>query len=264
MKNYAISSGSVIGSQHTFLNKPNQDFHFLINHEDIAIGMVSDGCGSGVHSQFGSIVLCRVMENLFRKSLADFLRGDREELTALFHWLGKHTQYGLMEAINLMGLRDPVEAGKYMLATMLGFVLTDKYLVIFHCGDGYYRMESNVLHDCSIQFKGNAPPYFAYSLFPRQLPEYEDLRITFSVHGVDSLQNLLVSTDGIEEVPYDQLAELTTKDLYLKNPHALQRFLQKRAKEEIQIDFDNKDMKKIPALLKDDTTTILVRRLPGV
>jgi hypothetical protein len=243
------------------LNKPNQDFHFLINEEDIAIGMVSDGCGSGAHSQFGSITICRVAEGLLRKSIPDFLKGERAILPGLFNWLTKHIQYGLMEAINLMNLRDPAEAGQFMLATMLGFVLTEKDLIIFHCGDGYYRMEANVIHDCSIQFEGNAPPYLAYSLFPRQLPQYEDLDIKYSVHSAADLRNLIVSTDGIEEVPYTQLAELTTKDLYVKNPSALQRFLQKRAKEEIQIDFDNRDMKKIPALLKDDTTTILVRRI---
>lgn len=262
MKNFAISGGSVIGSHHAAVFKPNQDFYFKHVEEDIGFGMVSDGCGSGAYSQFGSIFLCRSVQLELQRIKQSLLQADRERVRELLHYhLRRSLRSAYVRIIHDMGLENPRDAGQFLLATMLGFVLTENYLVLFHCGDGYYRLESDVIHECSVKFEGNAPPYFVYSLFPDELPEYGDLSISFSIHEPKQLTGLLLSTDGIDEVPTGEIKELFTKDLYVKNPEALQRFLQKRAREELNIDFDNRDLKKTPPMLKDDTTAILVRRV---
>jgi serine/threonine protein phosphatase PrpC len=263
LKGYFIQSGSVTGSNHNLVGKPNQDFGFLINRDDLAIGFVSDGCGSSANSQFGSILLSKMVENSFNQFIFDFgvEAITRENLGSIFQSLEKNTLDQLSVFAEKLKMTDYNVGKDYLLCTMMGFILTKEFLTVFHYGDGYYRFDGEVITTNIIQFHKNAPDYLAYKLYPRELPDQQSRSIRFQSYSLNNFKSLIISTDGIEDLPNPHIHELLNDDLYIKNPKAVQRFLQKRNKEERIVDFDKREFKITPPFLKDDTTLILVRKI---
>lgn len=260
MEGYFIQSGSVTGSDHNLVGKPNQDFGFLINRDDIAIGMVSDGCGSEENSQFGSILLSKIVSDQFENLLTEFgvEAITRENLNLIFLDLEKNIESKLKDVSKSLNLLDYRIGKKYLLCTMMGFILTKDFVSVFHYGDGWYRFDGNVVTNNTIKFDKNAPDYFAYKLYSDQ---FKDNHFGVQTYSLENFKSLVISTDGIETLDSEDINELLSQDLYVKNPKALQRFLQKRNKEHIKIDYDNKDIQRTAPKLKDDTTTILIRKI---
>jgi serine/threonine protein phosphatase PrpC len=66
---FEYASGSIIGRNHVFAGKNNQDAYRIVANEKFIIAVVCDGCGSGKHSEVGAKLGARLVIN----AIADLL-----------------------------------------------------------------------------------------------------------------------------------------------------------------------------------------------
>ncbi len=220
MNNFQWAAGSVIGREHQWLNKNNQDAMLVTETDDCLIGIVADGCGSQPHSEVGAWLGV----NLLAEAIAAHTP---EPLTPeTFHLLGEKVLAQLLKITNFQ---------QYYLFTLLGFIATKEDVFIFGCGDGIYAFNGDIKQ---LSFPENAPPYLIYPSTKLEL--YDQIEIS-------QLDSLLIATDGIEDwLRKKEINEFWQSEKYFKNPDQVRRRLAIANKKE--------------HLLKDDTTLISVRR----
>jgi hypothetical protein len=237
MTEIQIAGGTVIGREHVTIGRNNQDAFCWASTPEATVGVVADGCGSGVHSEVGAQIGARLLTEALRVSAAGL---DCEAPKSALERLRLDLLVQVRQVAEAMGGSFNQVVGEYFLFTLLGFVIGPRWTTIFGIGDGVFVLngQRRVLVAAD-----NAPPYAGYGLLG---PDGGGPR--FEVHAAlatQDLRSLLVGTDGAGEIP--DLAELWTDDRYYANPYNVGRRL-------VQWNRTHR-----PGLLPDDTTLVVAR-----
>jgi hypothetical protein len=232
MKRFRVSTGSIIGKDHTLRQANCQDkvalTEITVGGDYYLIGVVCDGCGSGRHSEVGAGLLSAF---LVQEATRQLTKGVSLE------WLPDLLYKASLRYLRrvLYGLR-PVDSPRmeqmladYLLTTVLGFVMNSQKGIIFTAGDGLCVVNKHVIP----LDQQNQPRYLAYDLLREA-----DVAAGFEVREfkVSALERLAIWTDGLDPV---LLPETWGHD----QPRSLQRRLNLLSKK---------------GRLHDDTTGIVV------
>ena len=262
MKEYVIQSASVIGSHHRSVNKNNQDAVVVVENDEITVGIVADGCGSGAHSEVGAR-----LGALFAANFLASRAGQSTDFAALLEEL-KRELLAYLGTICSTGVEKTEFVFSHLLFTLVGFVITSDKVCVFRAGDGVA-----IVNDEKLVFdENNMPRYLSFGLLREEkddkgAPASTRLsnrgeRFGFEIvkeMARDELNCLLVATDGFQEIfenseqEFTLLGEVKTVGSFidLSNSKYLHNksFLQKR----LNVIGVNQ------GLLYDDTTAILVK-----
>jgi len=188
------------------------------------VGVVSDGCGSKTapYSEVGSALFVRAAISCVHAALRD---SDIRDPNGFIRAFSKEIVYRMAEILGALSFYGG-EVGKsehdlwvaqHLLATLVGFVVTDNGALAFCYGDGVVHAngETHV-----VTCENNAPPYPAYTIFDHN-PDPD-------VHTwvADPWQPIYVSTDGLvnSDEPDTWRSELGyLKDGITHHPRSLQR-----------------------------------------
>lgn len=238
--NYTTATASVIGSSHYKLYYNNQDAYDLYQDRNIIVGIVADGCGSGINSEVGARLGVNFVVNFCREKFTH-KPFDVEVL-----------KNGLVEYLkNIVKNQKAVEEiefiENYLFFTLFGFIIQKDHTHIFHSGDGMY-----VLNDKEVIIEQNNKPHYVAKSLISGNPKMNTESI-----ATQDLHRLLVATDGL----------LHLNDKFLQGEKVL-------GMSKITDMFDNNDyFDDIVALpkdltdlavnkniLKDDSTIMLLKR----
>lgn len=259
---YQLAGGSTIGRDHWMVPKNNQDSWSIWRYEDLTIGIVADGCGSGMHSEVGAKLGVQMLGACLRD---EYLRNRQ------INW--QCVQRNMLTQLNsvaqMMGdnYRKIVES--YMLFTLLGIVIDGEHAAFFALGDGTIIVNGEPL---SVgPFQNNMPPYLGYGLLLDELAiDANEITLKPILElPIAQLASFLIATDGIDDVTRNSQSTLPglgkivgpieqfwQSDRYFgSNPELLSRQLK-------LIGRDWPVSKPQPGLLGDDTTVIVGRQLP--
>ena len=157
--------------------------------------------------------------------------------------------------------------GEALLFTLVGAVFTPDEVLVFSAGDGLWALNGQV-HPLG-PFPGNAPPYLAYGLLK---PGAVSL-CSLALRPTAEVDSLVLGTDGVVDLcglaearvpdsqePVGPLSRFWTEDRYFSHPDALRRRLSLLNRESIRADFTAQRLVRVPGLLADDTTLVILRR----
>lgn len=269
-----IAGGSIAGSDHSKPGQPgyinNHDSFSWKQNDKLLVALVTDGCGSGKHSEVGSKIANTILVKTLFDELHRLIEIDPDfECNELF-WqrIQSRIVSKLTVLVEFMGESISSIVNNYFLFTCVGVVMTPKTTYIFSLGDGMYAVngEINELGP----FPKNAPPYMMYTLTGSSLfdesPELLKIQINEEI-ATCNIQTLLLGSDGIMDfmnieelfVPgqsnlVGSLDQFWEEDKFFRNPDMIRRRLAMVNKEKAvgnQI---------IPGLLPDDTTCIVIRQ----
>jgi hypothetical protein len=160
--------------------------------------------------------------------------------------------------------------GEALLFTLVGAVVTPEHTLVFSAGDGLWALNGEA-HRLG-PFPNNAPPYLAYGLLK---PGAVSLQ-TNTLRPTAEVDSLLLGTDGAvdlaglaeaqvpeREEPVGPLSQFWSEDRYFANPDALRRRLALLNRESVRADFSARRLERVPGLLSDDTTLVVLRRRQG-
>ena len=258
---FELAAATILGREHARAGRNNQDAFWARASEHGLVAVVADGCGSGAQSELGAqLGARRVVEGALSLlgqgrgvSAPDFLFQLEADLLcflkALWGELGEHA------------------LGEALLFTLVGAVVTDEHVLVFSAGDGLWALNGE-LHPLG-PFPGNAPPYLAYGLLK---PGAVSLK-TQALVPTAEVESLLLGTDGVTELgglsaarvperdePVGPLSQFWSEDRYFTNPDALRRRLALLNREAVRADFGARRLVRVPGLLGDDTTLVVLRR----
>ena len=249
--------GTIPGSRHRALGKPNQDAALV---RELPGGgvlfVVADGCSAGAHSEFGA----RFGVQSFAKAIA--VAPVRDAADPLF-W--KETQRVVLSDLEklLELFEEPRKAlYEYLLFTLAGCIVADGLATFFHFGDGAIYINGT---EVPIPSQDNRPYYLSYALLGSEVFPLEQLSFhVVRALPVSELDHALIGTDGVNElagldmhnVPgreevVGSICELWTDDQFFQNAFALQRKLNR-------INPNPPPWRR--GLLGDDTTLFVIRR----
>ncbi|MCA9929415.1 MAG: protein phosphatase 2C domain-containing protein [Anaerolineales bacterium] len=221
-----ITTGSIIGRSHRLMQQNCQDAAVGGTlTPDVAFGLVLDGCGSkyreesGIHpshNEIGAHLLGAYADAFLQQALT----AQDIELDSLPARLYQACLTYLDCLVTLHPFQTNEDRHRFiathLLATLVGFVVTPETAVCFWAGDGYLRINDNIIPLES----NNHPDYLAYQL----LPGRENGRFhTLTVRERDNLNRLAVATDGWRTDLLSTLPETQTN-------LALQRWLNVQAR----------------------------------
>jgi len=268
-KQFQVSGGSTIGTDHLRLKKNNQDAFLWKIEEDILIAVVADGCGGQPHSEVGSKIISRLLVskvlNIFSAHPSwtheKILEQSREEVLLHLNILGSHLGGPFHDTVL-----------EFFLSTLVGAILTREVTSIFSLGDGYYALNGQVVSLGPLP--ENAPPYLAYGLLSA-FGGSKDIRFKIQrTVPTEEVRSILLGTDGVEYIlkhetsfypgkrdPIGPLSQFWENDEFFNNPDQVRRTLALMNKEGTQIDWENRRVDKYQPLLSDDTTLVVIRRI---
>ena len=240
MSAFHLTTASVPGREHLRLFRNNQDAVGARVEGEVAVMVVTDGCGSGASSEVGARLGARFLtqrlpalarEHGLGPLLAERAAAELVEWVAAISAPLEHHGAALCEWI-----------ADHWLFTLLCAVMDPKHALVFGIGDGLWSADGQrqVLDSGS----ENAPDYVAYRLVPTAL---EGARGVPVVHFLGESHQLAVATDGLAAQP-SALEALAADGAIWRNPMALQRRLRVLSERE--------------RLLHDDTSVALMKRIP--
>jgi hypothetical protein len=254
-----LAGGSVIGQQHLRVGRNNQDAYFWTAVEDLAIAVVCDGCGSSAHSEVGAKLGAHMTVNTLQRLLKT--EGDLEK-PEIWQSLQQQLLTQLQTVAKPLGNDLAQTVQDYLLFTITGVVITPKKTAVFALGDGVIAINGQVM---SLgPFANNAPPYLAYGLLKKRVPE--PLQV-LQILPTESLQSLLIGSDGVGDLmqvaeqslpgrseKVGAIAQFWQDDRYFRNPDQVRRRLSLINREVMTTNLRQS------GLLPDDTTLIVIRR----
>lgn len=179
---------SKMGSDHKFANINNQDFAFnLLNMK-----VVTDGCGSGKHSEVGT----QVFGQLFARKVLEYYQKGESINESNFITVVDEIFQQMLKLCN----ESKFIFQNYCFTILVCFEFENEF-VVYGCGDGYIIKESA---DDVITFEqlddGEYPRYYVYNFIEDKscLVEYKD-GVTFSISrfSKEEYKNIGVATDGL-------------------------------------------------------------------
>lgn len=158
-----VRTAKIIGRSHLLAGSNSQDalaFGQVREGQDgLWYGYVCDGCSEGANSEVGAKLACAYLAKQ-TESLAGLTVAPRF-MPLILHrrLLGFLRALADKAAPNSSRLRAQF-IGDYLLFTVLGFVYTEKQVVVFAQGDGVIVVDDEAF----IRDEGNRPGYIAYGL----------------------------------------------------------------------------------------------------
>ncbi len=237
---FKFATASVIGSTHQKLHYNNQDSYNFYQDENCIIGVVSDGCGSGACSEVGSKLAVDFVVNYCKKEFSQNLLDINTLQNAVIEFLHNIVK-------NQQTKDEEYFIKNYLLFTLFGFIIQKEQTYIFHSGDGFY-----ILNDKEITIEqNNRPKYIANSLLN------EDFSMSLEIIDTNEVEKILIATDGITHLNekylqgenidgMNKISDLFNIEEYFENEVSLPKFLT--------------DLSLKRNILKDDTTTIMIKR----
>lgn len=229
-----IRFGQIIGRNHIQRQRNCQDGLTVIETENLAVGVICDGCGSGSRSELGAILASSFLAQEAAKALES-----GTPLSELTVYLCVRLQAMLSQFIAIMQPDDlSAFVQEYLLFTVLGFAVRKetKDALVWAAGDGWVLIDDQIKH----RDQGNAPEYPSYALLPS-----EALRTSSAQRGFESIEipqdwkRFAIASDGLESTAIP----LIWGQLH---PRGLQRTLNRLSLNDHR--------------LHDDTTVIAVER----
>ena len=177
--NFISTNASIIGRSHYNLFYNNQDAVGFYKDKDITIGVVADGCGSGVNSEIGAKLAVDFSINYFRKNKGK--QFDKNKFKSCIINFLKNIIKNQQSFDEL----DFIE--NYLYFTLFAFIINPIDTHIIYSGDGVYILNNKI----NIIEQNNRPNYIAKNIFSGN-PE-----INTDYIETKNLKNLLIATDGI-------------------------------------------------------------------
>lgn len=263
MMHYIVAGGSTMGRDHRDRGRNNQDAWITVQTDDLVIGIVADGCGSGTHNEVGARLGVTLLSELLRQQLVT---------SGSINW--PRAQRQLLARLDCLATtlggsyRQAVE--DYLLFTLIGVVMTSHITTFFAVGDGVVAINGQISH--LGPWPDNMPPYIGYNLLDGRItlnPETTHLRPWQELPTAE-IESWFIGTDGVSDIVSCQgqtlpgqttviqpLSEFWENDRYISgNPDLLSRQLRLMAR-----DWPRSNPE--PGRLSDDTTIIIGRRLKG-
>ncbi|MGC4119006.1 MAG: protein phosphatase 2C domain-containing protein [Myxococcales bacterium] len=233
---FVIAGGTVAGRHHAQAGRNNQDAFAWRQGEQGIVGVVTDGCSSGVRSEVGAAIGGQLVAQAMAEELTT------SPLEALERVQAKVLR-SLSELARAMSGSEPgTEAfvrvvGDHFLFTVVGVALTPERAWAFTLGDGLVAANGAV--ENLGPFPGNAPPYLGYALCGRPVAfDFRPLPVPADLCSV------LLATDGAASL---DLAPFWEDARVLTNPDMVRRLLWTQGRQRP---------------LEDDATVVVVRRAP--
>jgi hypothetical protein len=238
-------SAAVTGARHQRAARNGQDAACTWAQGSLAVAVVCDGCSSGESSEVGA----RLGASLFTRALAVRLL-DGQSVLALATWEAARAEVAgaLSELVGrLAGDRDRM-IHDHALFTIVAAAVNGDDAAVWALGDGAYSFgdATRVIGP----FEDNAPPYLAYDLVGEPRPAH------FVV--APPCSTIAVATDGAIEL-VDGLAPFTAAR-FVAHPDALRRRLAILARPAERIDWAERRVVRVPAMLQDDCAIAILRR----
>ena len=268
-----IAAASIIGRDHVWFGKNNQDAWCWALPGSAAILIVCDGCSSGTHSEVGAKLGARMAVGAIQQELTRATPRDADEIDGLLEVVREKLLQQLRALAAELGANLAAVVQDFLLFTITGALITEKQTALFALGDGVLALNGEVLRVGP--FPGNEPPYLAYALidslrgFPKQALRFQVLRTL----PTEQLNSVLVASDGaagwdaFAERQLPGRAELAgplnqfwSDERYFRNKDLLRRRLALMNREVNRTDWSNRRMTKDVGLLSDDTTIVICRR----
>lgn len=268
---FDVSGGSVTGRDHKERGQNNQDSFYWVSFGKSLVAVVSDGCGSGGHSEIGAKIGARIISRILAGDVC-FLNepASEEQFIKLLERVFDQTTAILRHAAIWMsgGAFDVSQTIlDYFLFTVVGVLITPRNTVVFSLGDGLFAI--NGLVEKIGPFPENSPPYLGYSALGGRKLNFEIQRILPTME----LDSALIATDGLGEfealkdkkIPgkdekVGELSQFWENDLFFRNLDAIRRKLFLMNREVCAVDKENASLIKENGLLIDDSTLVAVRR----
>lgn len=255
-EDFEIAGGSIVGKDHLFSRKNNQDAYAFWQDEDHIVGIVADGCGSSPYSEWGARYGVNMLMNNIKHGIGSYRYFPNRNVEMFLPQIS-YLKYDMDRMISSMAntSQDKI-IEDHLLFTLMGFIVAPEETIVFAIGDGVYIVNGNPV---TVSFKGNAPLYLAYSLLP-WYKENMNFKILHTI-PTEELQTLIVGTDGLTDfTPEDPVDQFVEQDKYFKNPDAIRRKLFLLNQTRYNVDWDNRTFDVNNGLLSDDTTLIALRR----
>jgi serine/threonine protein phosphatase PrpC len=263
---FEYACGSIIGRNHVFASKNNQDALRIVLREQFITAVVCDGCGSGKHSEvgakLGSRMVTDAIADLLNQNLAisepDFWHVLKinllQKMTDFIAIANAGMGLGSVGTIHELPLQREF-VNDYLLFTIVGLVITSNETVTFSIGDGAIAVNGKLTQIPA--YPDNAPPYLAYGLYHPDAIEFE---IRDRIPTLE-LESILIATDGIDDlVKVEEVNQFWQEDRYFKNPDAIRRKLAVLNREEVKPDWNKRELIKRSGVLSDDTTLVVIRK----
>lgn len=268
MEKFKFTDASIIGTMHDQMGRNNQDYGTAIVDDKFAVGAVCDGCGSTITSEVGA-TLCGQLAVEFlavqmRTGVYDLT--EEKRVDALLYRVYSFIRDSIAKVVGTIQFSEDTYLKliqNNFLFTLVGFVMDKQTTLVFSIGDGYIRVNNEVL---SIKEPENMPTYLAYSLTPERDKWETEPKVRFWLPTED-VDALVIATDGMDDfvrcagaplpgkiqeyVP--TLEDVLVNDSYFTAPAKLQRLLAK-------MNPITRPSARSHGLLKDDTTIIMARR----
>lgn len=261
---FDVAAATVIGREHARAGRNNQDAFWARASEHGLAAVVADGCGSGAQSELGA---CLGARRVVEGALALLGLQVPVDSPEFLQRLGADVLCFLQAVSGELGERA---IGEALLFTVVGAVVTPEHTLVFSAGDGVWALNGEV-HRLG-PFPGNAPPYLAYGLLKRGAVSL----MTNTLRPTAEVDSLLLGTDGAADLadlagarvperdePVGPLAQFWSDERYFHNPDALRRRLSLLNRESVRADFPAQRLVRVPGLLSDDTTLVVLRRRQG-
>ncbi len=287
MKNlFEITSGTILGKEHRWDGKNNQDGFCHYFGEEMLIAVVCDGCSGSKDSEVGAKIGARVVTNAILDTINFITEEDPHSSSFSPHksseikhlWFWHIVRNNILEKLKLFSnYIGYSKLNDFFLFTIVGSLLFRDTAVFFSFGDGVIAVNQEI--QTIGPFPDNEPPYIAYGLTKNSFAEkYPDL-MQFQIHKTlltKEVQSFLIGTDGVSDlinsankkIPgknelVGPLSQFWEKDDYFENPVILQRKLNLINREIVKMNEQTQSLERENGHLKDDTTIIVGRRKKG-
>lgn len=257
---FECAAGSIPGRDHVgdgrlLVGRNNQDAWEVRASGDFTLAVVCDGCSAGRRAECGAALGARwLLEALARRLPANEPWAVRLE-TARREVLAR-----LGGLLDTLGGERAQSLHDFLLFTALGAIVTPHETAIFAIGDGVFAVNGEWTR--LGPYPENAPPYLAYGLCGTDGPVFQIQRVLPTAE----LDSILLGTDGVEDLirvadrsipgtkePVGPIEQFWRDDRFFHNPDALRRRL-------ARISSAAAGPVRIPGLLRDDTTLVVIRR----
>lgn len=270
---FETAAGSVAGKDHTVVGKNNHDAFHCLSASDLTVAFVTDGCGSGSHSEIGAKIGVRLLTRALVRQLErrrellarDRLTIEEDILSFILEPARQDVLAELRLLANAMDESLSNVVAEYFLFTAVGAIITPTWTVVCSIGDGVFAV--NGAMTMLGPFPGNEPPYLAYDLLPFDLHASgaEQLRrssFRFRIGALiptSEVTSILIGTDGVRDLaeasevvlpnkaePIGLISQFWQEDRYFRNPDMVRRRL---------------TLAHRANALPDDTTLVAIRRI---
>lgn len=281
---FEIAGGSVAGRDHVKAGKNGHDAYGWYLGSDCLVAVVTDGCGSGKHSEVGAKLAVPLLINSIRYHLEHSLEqpltsaletqfGEENPTSSFWERVRSDVLAQIRVLALAMGGSFSRTVSDYFLFTVLGALITPVGTCLFSIGDGRIELNGEVIP--LGPFPDNEPPYLTYALVETSLSSQDPGALKFQTRVIPTqeLQTLLIATDGGNDLAASAgkhlpgkdeligpLSQFLATDLFYVNPDAIRRRLMMANREIIRPDWGNQRMRKEVGHLPDDTTIVAIRR----